>query len=122
MVRFEFWNETPDGSIKGNCVTRAIAYGSGLPYDKVEEKLYLTGKLLECDALCLDCYSFLLDNYFEFTPIKCNGESLYEFAEKHPTGVYLVRSNGHISVLDNYCVVDIWDCRDMILTNAWKIE
>lgn len=122
MVHFRYWNEQPDGLIQNDCVARAIAYASGLDYNKVAEKLYLTGELLECDALCVDCYSFLLDNYFEFTPIKCDGESLYEFAEKHPTGLYLVRSNGHISVLDNYCVVDIWDCRDMLLTNAWRIK
>lgn len=121
MVGFEYWNENPNGEHKGDCVTRAIAYASGLPYEVVSEKLYHTGELLECDALCVDCYAFLLENYFEFTPIRCKGDTLYEFAEKHPTGLYLVRSNGHISVLDNYCVIDIWDCRDMVLTKAWKI-
>lgn len=121
MVDFKYWNAQPDGRVQNDCVARAISYASGLPYNEVVDKLFLTGELLDCDALCVDCYSLLLDKYFKFTPIRCSGETLYEFADKHATGLYLVRSNGHISVLDNYCVVDIWDCRDMVLTNAWRI-
>lgn len=121
MVGFIYWNENPENEIKGDCVNRAIAYASGYSYDDITEKLYYTGKLLECDPLCVDCYEFLLTDYFGFEPIDCEGLILYEFAERHPVGLYLVRSNGHISVLDNYNVIDIWDCRDMLLTKAWKI-
>lgn len=121
MVDFEYYNIQPEGIIQNDCVCRAISYATGLPYYKIEEKLYYAGKFLECDALCVDCYEILLTDYFGFKPIDCEGETLYEFAEEHPQGMYLVRSDGHISVLDDYCVIDIWDCRDMILTNAWKI-
>ena len=121
MTNFVFWNENPDGKIEGDCVTRAITFATGYPYEKVQEKLYYTGKLLECDALCVDCYDFLLTKYFEFVPILCQNQALYDFGEQHPYGLYLVRSNGHISVLDNNCVYDTWDCRDMKLTHAWKI-
>lgn len=106
----------------GDCVTRAISYASGYSYNKIQEKLYYVGKLLECDPLCVDCYDFLLTEYFGYQPIQCDGLSLIEFAEQHKDGLYLVRSNGHISILDDYCVVDSWDCRrDMVLTNAWRI-
>lgn len=122
MVGFRYWNAQPDGLVQNDCVCRAISYASGIPYYTIEEKLYYIGKLLECDPLCVDCYAFLLTEYFGFNPIDCRGETLYEFAEENPHGLFLVRSNGHISVLDNYCVVDIWDCRDMELTNAWRIN
>jgi len=122
MVGFRYWNANPDGIIENDCVCRAICYASGLSYETIEEKLYYIGRLLECDPLCVDCYAFLLTDYFGFEPIICNGEPLYEFAEYHPNGMYLVRSDGHISVLDNYAVVDHWDCRDMKLTNAWRIK
>lgn len=121
MVGFEFYNMNPEGDFTGDCVTRAISYASGYPYYKIQDKLYYVGRLLECDELCVDCYDFLLTKYFGYEPIQCDDVSLFEFAEHHKDGLYLVRSNGHISVLDNYCVIDTWDCRDMILTNAWKI-
>lgn len=121
MVGFKYWNENPDGAIKGDCVCRAIAYASGLSYYDIQEKLYYIGKLLKCDALRVDCYDFLLSKFFDYEPIYCYNERLTDFAEKHAHGLYLVRSRGHISVLDNYCIIDTWDCRNMILTNAWKI-
>lgn len=121
MVDFRYWNAQPDGIVQNDCVCRAISYASGLDYYKIEEKLYHIGKLLECDPLCVDCYDILLTDYFGYEPIDCEGLTLYEFAEQHPFGLYLVRSDGHISVLDDYCIIDIWDCRDMVLTNAWRI-
>lgn len=121
MVGFEFYNLNPDGELIGDCVCRAIAYATDYPYEIIQEKLYYVGKLLECDPLNVCCYDFLLTKYFGYIPITCNNIPLTEFAEHHKNGLYLVRSEGHISVLDNYCVVDIWDCRDMELTNAWKI-
>ena len=121
MVGYRYWNARPDGFIKNDCVTRAISYASGLSYDTIKEKLYYIGKLLDCDPLCLDCYEFLLVDYFKYRPIECYGMPLYEFADLHPEGLYLVRANGHISVIDDYTVIDTWDCRGMILTNAWRI-
>ena len=121
MTNFVYWNENPDGEHTGDCVIRAITYATGYPYQKVEEKLYYCGKLLECDPFCVECYSFLLTKYFEFEPILGVNEPLWAFADKHTSGLYLVRSRGHISVLNEGDVYDIWDCRDMILTNAWKI-
>lgn len=121
MAKFKFYNVNPDGALKNDCVCRAISYASGLPYDEVEHKLYLTGELLDCDELCVDCYSFLITDVFGFTPIKCNGLTLNEFADLYPRGLYLVRSSGHISTLNDFVVIDIWDCREMILTNAWRI-
>ena len=122
MADFRYVNLTPDGSHTDNCVNRAIANGSGLTYEEVEYKLELIGELLDCDYRCVCCYEFLLTHYFGFEPIRCRGLTLDEFAEEHPYGLYLVRSEGHISVLDDYEVQDIWDCRDMVLTNAWRIK
>lgn len=110
--------------IRQNPQLRAIlnqARNSGMSYDKVQEKLYYCGKLLECDPLCVSCYDFLLTKYLEFTPLNPKGMTLYEFGDTHPKGLYLVRSNGHISALFDNCVYDTWDCRSMKLTNCWKV-
>lgn len=121
MAKFKFWNENPNGEYVGDCVTRAITLASGLTYEQVQEKLYYCGKLLECDPLCVSCYDFLLTKYFEFDRLDPHGATLDEFADKHTNGLYLVRSKGHISVLLDNCVYDTWDCRNMILTDCWKI-
>ena len=121
MTNFVYWNENINGEHIGDCVTRAIVFATGLPYEKIQEKLYYTGKLLECDPLCVECYDFLLTNYFDFARISPLDERLEDFADKHTRGLYLVRSRGHISALLDNCIYDTWDCRDMVLTTAWKI-
>ena len=122
MVGFRYYNNNPYGDKETDCVNRAIANVSGCTYQQIQDKLFYVGKLLECEYKCLCCYSFLVQDVLGYEPIKCRGLTLAEFAEEHPCGLYLVRSEGHISVLDNYVVEDIFDCRDMILTNAWRIE
>jgi len=120
-LKFKYWNENVEGKHIGDCVTRAITLASGLSYNKVQEKLFYTGKLLECDPLCVECYDFLLTKYLDFDRLYPLNETLWEFSSKHTRGMYLVRSRGHISVLLDNCVYDTWDCRDMVLTTAWKI-
>lgn len=121
MVGFKYENLNPYGEKENDCIIRAIANATGLDYYDVEKKLFYVGELLECDRRYLCCYSFLIDKVFEFKPVKCYGMTLAEFADLHPNGTYLVRGNGHISVLDNYVIKDIWNCKDMVLTNAWRI-
>lgn len=121
MANFQYENLNPYGEKENDCVIRALANATGEPYFEIEDKLFYVGKLLNCDRRYLCCYSFLIDKVFGFEPIKCKGLTLNEFADFYPYGEYLVRSNGHISVLKDFCVYDIWDCREMILTNAWRI-
>ena len=122
MARFVYENLNPYGERENDCVIRAIAKVTGLPYADIEDKLFYVGKIFECDSKCLGCYSFLIDKVFDFQRVPCAGLTLNEFADLHPRGLYLVRSDGHISVLKDNAVHDIWDCRDMILTHAWKIS
>lgn len=121
-VGFQYYNNNPYGDKENDCIIRAIARGTGLDYFDIEDKLFYVGKLLNCNRRYLTCYSFLLDKVFEFEPIECYGLTLEEFALRHPDGLYLVRSNGHISVLEDCVVYDLWDCRSMVLTNAWRIK
>lgn len=123
MSRYVFYNNNPNGDREEDCVCRAITLATGLPYQEIQEKLYLTGKLLGCEKLCICCYRHLIENVFKF--VQVDGDNLYvgEFADKHPTGIYLVRMNGHISVIIDGTVYDIWDCRyaDPI-TDVWLVS
>lgn len=122
MSKFVYYNINPRGERQSDCVTRAIALASGLDYSEVQEKLYYTAKLLNCDKLCICCYRHLLDDVLKYKRVECDGFTLREFSDKYPNGVYLVRMEGHISCLINGIVYDIWDCRNEWLTDAWKVE
>lgn len=121
MARFIYYNTNPDGNRASDCVTRAISLGTGLDYAVIRRKLYHSAKLFDCDKLNVDCYAHLLEDVFKFPQVETFGMTVGDFADTHPYGIYLVRMNGHISTVWWGDVVDIWDCRNSHITNAWKI-
>jgi hypothetical protein len=121
MARFIYHNANPDKKTISDCVLRAISLGTGLSYPTVRRKLYHSAKLFECERLNIDCYRNLLEKVFEFPQVPTMGMSVGEFADTHPCGIYLVRMPQHISTIWNGDSVDIFDCRDYKITNAWKI-
>ena len=123
MADYVFYNNNPDLLIENDCVTRAISLASGLPYEEIEDKLYLTSKLFECPKLCICCYENLLNYVFNYENIYgVEGMSIGDFADKFPYGVYLVRVEGHLTcVIDNH-IMDIWDCRDKIVDLVWEVK
>lgn len=122
MVRFVYYNLNPKGVKEEDCVTRAITMATGLPYNEVAKKLYYSAKLLDCDKLNVCCYKHLLDDTFKFHRVKCAGLTVAEFAEIYPTGIYIIRMDGHLSVLIDQTIYDLWNCKDEILTDAWRVD
>ena len=124
MVTFRYLNLNSQGLREEDCVCRAISYASGLPYDDVKEKLWLTSKLLNCPDTCVACYRHLIEDVFGFEPMEIE-EGLYpaEFAELYPHGIYLIRMEGHIAIIDYSEIVDIFDSRYYgFITDAWRVD
>lgn len=51
-----------------------------------------------------------------------NVETIEEFVEEHPHGVYLCTMIGHITCIIDGCIYDTFNCSDRIMRCAWKIE
>lgn len=123
MARYKFLNVNPLGKIEEDCVCRAITNALQEDYYLVLEKLYLVQELFECDALCVCCYKFLLDNVYSLERIEeFKGFTIEDFCEFFPKGVYLVRVEGHLTCVVNGIVEDTWDCTQKIVDIVWKVE
>ena len=122
MERFIYCNLSPDLENKNDCVTRAITFATGLDYSVIRKKLRYTARLLDCERLCWSCYSFLLTNVFLYKQVNCDDMSIGEFADLHPIGTYLVRMEQHISIIIDNTIMDIFDCRNHSLTDAWEVR
>lgn len=122
MAKYVYYNINPKGIKEEDCVTRAISFATGLDYSIVAEKLTLIARLMNCDRLCVCCYRHLLDDIFKFKRVNCDSMTVNSFANRHPYGIFLVRMNGHISCIKNGKVYDIFDCRDIELTDAWQVK
>lgn len=122
MANFRYFNVSPNGEHKNDCVTRAISLASGMPYAETRKKLRSVATLFDCERICMSCYKHLIENVLYCKPLDCDGMTVEEFADMHPYGVYLVRMNQHISCIIDNTIYDIFDCREHLLTNAWKVK
>lgn len=122
MAKFRYYNQDEDNAHRNNCVTRAISLASGMSMGQTRRKLRCVATLFDCEKLCMSCYKHLIENVLYYKPLNCDGMTVEEFADMHPIGIYLVRMNGHISLIIDNCIYDIFDCREHLLTNAWEVK
>lgn len=120
-MAFIYTNVNPLNMEESDCVIRAISNASGYSYAEIQDKLYYISQLLECDEFCLDCYKHLLDSVFKYERVYCYNMTANEFAEEYPVGIYIIRMKGHLSMIYNADIYDIWDCGEQILTDAWRV-
>ena len=123
MARFQYLNVEPNKIKKNDCVTRAITFASGVSYPTVRKKLFHTSRLLECESTyCNTCYGFLIQEVIGGVPTNCDGQSVGEFADIHPKGTYLIRIDGHLTVIRDNCNYDLWNCLAKPCDLAWRIN
>lgn len=122
MSKFIYYNANPNNDIIGDCVTRAISLATGDSYYDIEEKLYLTADLLDCERLCVDCYRVLIENVYKFPTIQCKGMLVGEFAQKYPNGVYIIRVPQHLTTIVNGNIQDLWDTSMEVCDIAWRAD
>jgi hypothetical protein len=110
------------GNKESDCVTRAISFASDLPYSLIRKKLWLTARLYNCKKLCKFCYSNFITYVLKYKEVNCENLTINEFANRYNNGIYLIRIEGHLTVIKNGVLYDIWDCRDEICDTVWKVE
>ena len=120
---YHYTNVNPLNEIESDCVCRAISLALNEDYYKVQEKLELSSKLNECEALCVCCYEFLLTNYYKLQRYEFDRPmTIREFSKHNPYGIYLVRIQGHLTCIIDNVLHDIWDCRDELVDIIWKVD
>ena len=121
MAKFRYLNLNPNGEKVSDCVTRAISFAFQLPYSTVRKKLFHTAKLLDCEKLCMTCYCFLVQT-LGGVPKNCEGMTVGEFADLHPKGTYLIRIKGHLTMIRDNTIYDIWNCGSRLCDMAWEVR
>lgn len=121
MAAFRYLNINPNGENRNDCVTRAIALATDLPYETIRRKLYHTAKLFDCEKLCPTCYSFYIQEVLGGIPQNCDGMSVGYFADTHTRGTYLIRIQKHLTVLVDGVCYDSWNCLDRVCDLVWFV-
>lgn len=119
---FTYFNNNPLSLEEEDCVTRAIALASNLPYSAIKDKLYYMAQLLDCNALCVCCYSKLLDYIFQYDRVPCKGYTVGEIVQKYDDSTLLIRMNGHLTCAINGSLHDLWDSSEELADIVWVVN
>lgn len=119
---FTYYNNNPLSLEEEDCVTRAIALASNLPYSAIKDKLYYMAQLLDCNALCVCCYSKLLDYIFQYDRVPCKGYTVGEIVQKYDNSTLLIRMNGHLTCAINGTLHDLWDSSEELADIVWVVN
>jgi hypothetical protein len=119
---FAYYNNNPLSLEEEDCVTRAIALASNLPYSAIKDKLYYMAQLLDCNALCVCCYSKLLDYIFQYDRVPCKGYTVGEIVQKYDNSTLLIRMNGHLTCAIDGTLLDLWDSSEELADIVWVVN
>lgn len=117
---YKFHNANARGKFVNDCVVRAISVAEGKTWDESYDEL---SDIAQNEGILLDDVTFVedyLDKRYKRVPHY--SKTVGEFAEEFPIGVYLVTMPGHITVVVNGIVYDIFDCRGRTMWSAWKVK
>lgn len=94
----------------------------GEDYYTIQHRLHLVAELFDCEMLCVCCYKFLLDDVYKLDRLdEYSGMTINEAAKHLRKGTFLIRVDGHLTILRDGCIEDIWDCGEEIVRVIWCI-
>lgn len=126
---FVYFNAHPEGKIVGDCVKRAIAVATGIPYK--ETSLLLNRLKKETGAEKFNSKT----NYEAFLKAQPGFKKLSfpavkgqprmtpaQFTKEFPTGSYVLRLAHHLVAVVDGKVYDTWDSTENCVYNAFKVD
>ena len=115
-----YYNRNDSGLEEPDCVARAISLGTGVKYNVAWNLLRLVAGDCDCDALNVGCYSYLLEEIFDFPVRYCDdGETAEDIVCMYPNNILIVRTDGHLTCGFYGVLSDLWDCSDMPVDRYW---
>lgn len=117
---YRFYNANSRGNFVNDCVVRAISVAECKTWDETYDEL---SDIAQYEGTLLDDVNFV-EGYLDSKYRRIDGKPITvgEFCEDYPIGVYLVTMLGHITVVINGTVCDIFDCRDREIWDVWIVD
>lgn len=119
---FKYYNANPDGEHIGDCVIRAISTATGMKYEDVLNKLYISSNYFNCDMLVKECYSKLLKKYTKAKYIVDEDITAGELAERYKDKVLIMRVPNHLLCSRFGIIYDTWDSSNELVDTFWIVE
>ena len=125
-MSFEKYNNHPKGLTTNDCVVRAISKGLNKEYLETRRELNKVKRDLGFDSYKQSKFIYKYLSAYERIIIRAEkGKPRvkgYDFIELYPKGTYIVSMAGHLSVVEDGVLYDLWDCRHKSVYTAWKVK
>ena len=125
-MSFRLYNNHPKGLKTNDCVVRAISKAFDKEYLEVRRELNKVKRELGFNSYKVS--EFIYKYLSDYERIKIKAEKGkprvkgYDFIEFYPKGTYIVSMAGHLSVIEDGVLYDLWDCRYRSVYTAWKVK
>lgn len=121
---YTFENLNPKGHRASDCVVRAIASATNIPYDEIFDTLYgiaRVKKFMPNDPQVWEYY--LKANGWVKQPTQKKQDNTrfkgFEFAKMIETTAIISIGSHHLSVIKDHKIHDTWDCSKGAVGNYW---
>lgn len=126
---FHYKNLNPRNLRTGDCVIRACAHAFKKSWDEVFDELILLSKMKKEMPTAQRLYQAYISNQnvkkLDDKELKNKYNKRYsvrEWCDLHPTGLYLVKVSGHLTVVDNGIIIDTWNCGRCKCFKIYQVE
>ena len=116
---YRYMNMNPNGNNIEDCTIRAISVAEGISWDEAYDKLSMSARKMRLMMSSVDAIEEYLDLHYE--RIRVKEETVGEFIENHPEGIYLITMRGHITVLKDGINYDTFDSSERQIWSAWEV-
>lgn len=120
---YKFYNANPRGRRVNDCTVRAISLATGKSWDQAYRELsefaqYLA--IMPDDVIYIDAY---LDGHFEKIYMCKDNRKLTvgDFVDSHPTGIFLITMNGHITCAIDGVIYDTFDPSERFIWGVYRV-
>lgn len=122
MSNWIYYNPNPAGRNTEDCQIRALSKALDCTWDEAKTLISMMG-LHEKDIDTADHVwgGVLYEHGFRDykVPFGRGEKTLEEFAEKHPTGIYVVKLSGHVVTVADGKYYDTWDSGKCVPIYYW---
>lgn len=119
-MKFSNYNNNPEGRNVGDCPVRAISKALGQDWESTYLALAVEGALLhDMPSANAVWGAYLRRNGFRRS-LAPDGITVWEFAELHPRGTYILALSGHVVCVIDGVLYDTWDSSNELVLYYWR--
>lgn len=126
MAEWRHYNPSPAGRNVGDCAVRAVAKALGTDWETAYALIAMAGFQMNDMPSSNSVWGAVLRKrgfYRHIIPNSCpDCYTVGQFADDHPSGVYVVGTGNHVVTVEDGVVFDTWDSRGEIPIYFWSMN